>query len=259
MKANILKSLGLKNMNKQEWLNTVLRWKNKWTQFPPEIEDDSNGISLYKFVQVLNNHLKDDSVIIADAGSCGYVLSQSLQLKDNQRYLLDSGQMAMGACLGMSIGASFAKNKGEIICIVGDGSFQTCLRELSVIRYHFLPIKIFVWCNNGYLSIRNTSKSFYEGRLFGTDKDNGIFFPDLEKIASCYDMFYNRVDRIVDLDYIIKKSLKSNYPTVVEVICDPNQKITPNLAMKDGKPCELSDLAPFLSEEEYNMEMIKDE
>lgn len=245
------------SINKQEWLAKVKGWKNKWTQFPSEIEDNSNGISLYKIAQVLNQNLENDSVIVAEAGSCGYVLSQGLELKENQRYILDSGQMALGAW-PMAIGVCLARDKKTTILCVGDGSFQTNNSALGTIKYHKLPIVILVWNNSGYLSIRNTAKSFYENRLIGTDSEHGLFFPDLDKIADCYDFRYLFCDKAKYLDETIKFALKYNEPCIVEIKCDPNQKIIPTLAMKDGKSCPLHDLYPFLSEEEMKKEMINE-
>lgn len=245
-------------MIKQEWLNKGLHWKNKWSQFLPEYEDDSNGVNMYKFTQILNKYLKSDSVIISDAGSSGYVLAQSLELKGNQRYLPDSAQMAMGSGIPMGIGACLANDNKQIIVITGDGSFHSSLSALSTIRYYNLPIIIFVWNNNGYLSINNTCDSFYEGRRFGTDSTNGLFFPKIEKIAETCELNYIRIDKIKDLDSKIQESISLNTPVIVEVICWTNQKIVPGLAMKNGKSCELHDMAPFISDSEMEKEMIKD-
>jgi acetolactate synthase-1/2/3 large subunit len=245
-------------MTKQEWLDKGLHWKDKWSQFLPEYEDDSDGINMYKFTEILNKYLKSDSVILSDAGSCGYVLAQSLKLKDNQRYLPDSAQMAMGAAIPMGIGACLANDNKQVIVITGDGSFQSSLSALSTITYYRLPIIIIVWNNNGYLSINNTCDSFYDGRRFGTDSTNGLFFPEIKKIAELCELDYIYIQKIEELDLKIQQFISSSRPTIVEVKCWTNQKITPGLAMKNGKSCELHDMAPFISDSEMEKEMIKD-
>lgn len=241
----------------KNWLNKGLHWKNKWPQFLSEYENDSAGINMYKFTQILNKYLKSDSVIISDAGSVGYVLAQGLELKENQRYLPDSSQMGMGAW-PMAIGVCLANDRKQTIICTGDGSFNSAIPALSTIVKNNLNIKIFVWNNNGYLSISNTCDAFYNGRRFGTDKTNGLHFPELEKIALTYGLSYFKCDKIIDLDYIIKKTLKFNDSAICEVICDPNQKIVPGLAMKNGKSTALDDMSPYLSDEEYQNETIKD-
>lgn len=244
-------------MNKSQWLEKLAHWKNKWSQFLPEYENDLDNINMYKFVQILNKYLKNDSVIVSDAGSVGYVLAQSLELKENQRYLPDAGQMAMAAW-PMAIGVCLANDKKQTIVCTGDGSFNSAIPALSTIIKNNLNIKIFIWQNQGYLSIKNTCDAFYDKRRFGTDSSNGLHFPDIEKIAIAYGFSYFKCDKIIDLDYIIKKTLKFNDPTLCEIVCDPNQKIIPGLAMKNGKSTTLDDMSPYLSAEEMNLETIKD-
>jgi acetolactate synthase-1/2/3 large subunit len=243
--------------NRKEWLDKVLHWKNKWSQFLPEYEDDKNGINLYKFTEVLNKHLKDDSVIVSDAGSVGYVLAQSLELKDGQRYLADAGQMAMGAW-PLAIGVCLANNKKQTIVCTGDGSFNFCPHALATIRELDLPIVIFIWNNDGFLSIKNTSDAFYGGRRFGTDSSNGLFFPEIQDIAFAYQIEYLYCRRIEYLNGTIKLALENDKPIIIEIKCDPTQKIVPGLTMKNGKSCELNDMAPFISDEEMILETIED-
>ena len=239
-------------------LNKGLHWKNKWSQFLAEYEDDSDGVNMYKFTEILNKYLKSDSVIVSDAGSSGYVLAQSLELKAEQRYLPDSAQMAMGAGIPMGIGACLANDSKQTMVITGDGSFHSSISALSTITYYNLPIVIFVWNNNGYLSINNTCDSFYEGRRYGTNSTNGLFFPGIEKIAEAYKLKYIKIQNNRDLDSKIQEAISLSAPIIVEVTCWTNQKIVPGLAMKNGKSCELHDMAPFLCDSEMEKEMIKD-
>lgn len=250
-------------MNKQQWLDKVSHWKEKWPVFLPEYNNDDNGINLYAFLEVLNKNLKDDSCIVSDAGSAIYAPSTNLKLKEGQKFILDGSQAGMGAAIPMSIGVCLARNKQETICITGDGSFNTNIQELAVIKYHQLPIKIFVWNNLGYLSIKNSQLAFYGGRIFGTDSNNGLYFPEISKIAKAYGIQYSKISKIdtnygdsliVGIPYVFSR----NEPFICEISCDPDQKIQPSLAYKNGKSCPLNDMSPFLSDEEMNEEMIKD-
>ena len=244
------------SINKEQWIKKTLHWKNKWTQFLPEYDDDSNGINIYKFIEILNKNLKEDSVVCGDAGSIGYTLSQSLQLKENQRFILDSGQMGMGAW-PLGIGVCLARDKKQTIICTGDGSFNFCPQALGTIKELKLPIILFIWNNNGYLSIRNTCDAFYNGRKFGTDSSNGLFFPSILRIAKAYEIHYTHIDKIIDLHDRIKACFDINEPIICEIKCDPDQKIIPGTAMKNGKSCALDDMYPFLSKEEYEQETIR--
>ena len=46
-----------------------------------------------------------------------------------------------------------------------------------------LPIKIFVFDNDGYASIRQTQDRFFDGRYLGEGPRSGVTCPNLELIA----------------------------------------------------------------------------
>lgn len=245
----------------KEWIKKCQEWKTKYPVCLPEYAQDGNGINLYYFVERLSRRMKPDSVVISDAGSAFYVVSQGIQLKDGQRYITSGGQAEMGYTLPASIGISIAKGNKEVLGVTGDGSFQMNLQELQTIVYHDLPVKTFVWNNDGYLSIRASQSKFFEGRFLGTDSASGVSFPDLEKIAKAYGIKYYKVSQSSKLDEVIEEVL--NYPKAVicEVMCIRDQEIIPTVASyrkEDGtmvsKPLE--DMYPFMDREEFLNNMI---
>jgi len=244
-----------------EWLNKCRQWKKLWPVCLPEYVKDKKGINLYYFIDRLSAKLKKDSVVISDAGSAFYVTSQALQLKDGQRYITSGGQADMGFTIPAAIGVSIARNKKEVIGVTGDGSFQLNLQELQTIAHHRLAVKLFVWNNDGYLSIRATQSKFFEGRLIGTDKRSGVSFPDLKKIARAYGIKYYSLAKSRALDKTIENILKEKGPVICEVVCQPNQEVIPavsSLRKEDGtmvsKPLE--DMYPFLDRKTFLSEMI---
>ncbi len=244
-------------MNRKFWLNKVNFWKNKW-QYKKEQFSDSVGIDLYFFILTLSELLSEDSCVVATAGSSYYSTCQALRLKKNSRHIVTSSA-EMGCGPSLAIGCSFARNKKDVILIEGDGSINCSLDELSSIVSNQLPIKIFVFSNNGYLSIRNTMKNMFENRVFGTDNSNGLFLPPLEKIAGSYGIKYLSYNKHKGLDNIIKEVLEFKGPIIVDLKCNPNQIIHPGAGFtrdKDGKiiPLGLDRMSPQLSNEEFESE-----
>ena len=234
-------------------------WRKSWT-ITPSYESDEGGINLYDFMSKLNQHKPAGSVVISDAGSAYYVCSQAVDIKGNDRYVTTSAQAEMGFTIPACIGASFAGAK-SVIGVTGDGSFQMNIQELQTIVHHKLPIKLFVWNNDGYLSIRTTQKKFFDGREIGTDADSGISFPDLADIAHAYKIPYIRIEKYQQFDDAMRMIFKFNFPVIVEVMCKKWQEVVPTLMGKkneDGtvtaKPLE--DMYPFLPREEFYANMI---
>jgi acetolactate synthase-1/2/3 large subunit len=135
------------------------------------------------------------------------------------------------------------------------------IQELQTIKHHNLPVKIFVWNNNGYLSIRATQRKFFEGRYIGTDSASGVSFPPLRKIASAYGLQYRFLKSGRNLAKKLAAILSQDGPLVCEVACFPDQEIIPTVASTknpDGTIVSrpLEDMYPFLPREEFLAEMI---
>ena len=66
----------------------------------------------------------------------------------------------MGFALPAILGAFYASNL-PIIFVIGDGSIMMNLQELETIRYHKIPVKIFIINNNAYAIIRKRQNDLF--------------------------------------------------------------------------------------------------
>lgn len=243
-------------MNKSEWIKKCQHWKNKWENESFILND--NNLNLYSVVESINKFTTHEDVIMWDAGSPSYVCPVNLRNKGcGHRMIFSPSQADMGWALPASIGVAL-ESKRKVLAIIGDGSFMSNLQELATIKYHKLDITIFVINNNGYLSIENTQRKYYNGRVYGTSKDSGLFFPQLDMIAESFELEYSFIFDKKKLNrYFIDEYKISKKPRIVEVFCKPfEMEVTPSQAMKDGKQAGLHDMYPFLPEEVLNEEMI---
>ena len=95
-----------------------------------------------------------------------------------------------------------------------------------------------------------------EDRFFGTDSTNGLYFPDLVKVAESYGIKAIRIEKNDELDNKIKEAIDSDEPVLCDVICDEWQYLIPRISsekMPDGtlKAHDYSDMFPFLPRDEY--------
>ncbi|MFO1525304.1 MAG: thiamine pyrophosphate-binding protein [Turneriella sp.] len=245
----------------RQWKEKCLHWKKIWPVCSPTYHSERNGVNMYHFIEELANHLKPNSVIVSDAGSAYYVTSQAIRISEQQRYLTSGAQAEMGFTIPAAIGASMGKDRQEVVAITGDGSFQSNIQELQTIRHNKLPIKIFVWNNDGYLSIQATQTKFFEKRYIGTDSASGVSFPNTEKIAQAYGLLFVKITGVSDLAQGIEIAMQHNGPVLCEVICPKHQEVIPTLSSKkneDGKMVSkpIEDMYPFLERQEFLREMI---
>lgn len=248
----------------ESWINwgeACRNWREKWPVCLPEYADGKEGINKYFFIEKLKDHLKSDSAVVSDAGSSYYVTSQALKIRDQQRYVTSGAQADMGFTLPAAIGVSVAKGNGEVVGITGDGSFQMNIQELQTLVHHQLPVKLVVWNNNGYLSIRATQRKFFAGRELGTDPASGVSFPSTEKIAAAYGIPFHKVSDPALLDTALDQLMAVSGPMILEVMCPQNQEVIPTASSKklpDGRMVSkpLEDMYPFLDRAEFLANMM---
>ena len=136
------------------------------------------------------------------------------------------------------------------------------LQELQTVIGRWLPIKIFVINNGGYHSIRQTQKNFFGEPLVGVGVDSGdLTFPSMEKLAWAYGFPYVSIRGNRELDEKLEEALAIDGPVICEVFVTMDQNFEPKSAAKklpDGTLVSppLEDLAPFLSDEEMDENMI---
>ncbi|MBI3342292.1 thiamine pyrophosphate-binding protein, partial [Candidatus Curtissbacteria bacterium] len=104
------------------WVAKCSQWKMKYPMVLPEFRKE-NPVNSYYFAEVLASLARENDTILLDTSSCFHVVSQAWKVKEGQRFLTTGGISTMGYWVA-SIGASVAKNKGRVLAITGDGSFQ---------------------------------------------------------------------------------------------------------------------------------------
>lgn len=167
----------------------------------------------------------------------------------------------MGYDLPAAIGAAIAHGK-RVVCLAGDGSINLNIQELQTIVHHRLPVKIFVFNNGGYLSIRSTQSNFF-GRLVGEGPASGVSFPDMVKVAEAYGVSASRMAQTTQFA-AIREVLDSPGPALCDVRLDPSQEFEPRLKSRrlaDGSIATpaLEDMYPFLEPDELNANLLVEE
>lgn len=245
----------------KQWHNWCLERKELLPVILPEHKNTEGPVNLYYFMSTLTECLDENDIIVAGNGSACVGLFQSGIVKAGQRMIYNSGCATMGYDLPAAIGACMSNDKKRIICLAGDGSIQMNIQELQTIIYHNLPIKIFHLNNNGYISMKQTMRSFFQGRVVASDKDTGVSFPDIIKLATAYGFHTEVIEDHASMVENIKKVLSKDGPVMCEVKLLTDYIFAPKLSSErkpDGRMVSkpLEDLFPFLSREEFKKHMI---
>ena len=239
-------------LTKPEWLKKSILWKKKYPIVLKEYRIQKKFVNPYYFMEKLSKHLSKDEVVVADDGAHLTWTIQSLKVLKKQRLFSAFGNSPMGYALPAAIGASIALKKKRIICIDGDGSIQINIQELQTLVSNKLPVKIIILNNEGYGIIKQFQELYLNQRYEAVDPKKGVTNPNFSKVAKAYGISYCEIKKNSDIDKILKKTIKSKKPEIINIFVKPNQKIIPKLAF--GSPLE--DLSPQLSRKEFLENMI---
>ena len=248
-----------------KWINQCNEWKKKYPVCLPEYKQNKKSLNSYLLIDTLCKHSKKNDIFVSDAGGTYYATCQAIQLtKPGQRYITSGAMATMGYSLPAAIGISVATNKGRVIALTGDGSFQQNLQELQTLIEYDLPVKLFVLNNDGYESIRVSQKNYFNNRLIGESNQSGLSFPDTLKIAKAYGIKAVRIRNYQELENKLDGILNFDKAVIVDVIIPRDQPIIPTVSSvvnPDGTMSSrpLEDMAPFLDREEYKKNLYIDE
>lgn len=245
----------------KEWVRHCVSLRSKYPWVGPEHADTGGFINSYPFMNRLAGYFKQDQVVVTDMGTALLSGHQVLPIRPGQRLMTSTGLGEMGYGLPGAIGASFARGKGEVLCLNCDGGMMMNLQELQTVAHHRLPIKLIIFNNDGYLMIKHTQKAMLGGRYAGTDKSTGVSCPDFSKLAGAFGIPAAQVRTWAEFDAAIGAMQASEGPMIVEVFMDPGQLFVPklSLAVAEGGALispPLEDLSPLLSREALKADML---
>jgi acetolactate synthase-1/2/3 large subunit len=232
------------------WMATCRHWKAKYPVMQAEYRDTSKGINSYYFMEVLARNMDDDAILVADVGVAVLSSMQSMPLNGRQRLLHSGGVSAMGIGLPGAIGACLGGAGRQTISLNGDGGMMMNMQELQTVAHHNLPIKIFVFCNQGYLTMRFTQNTHF-GRESIAGVNSDLTCANFFQAAGAFGLPAARLTGTVDLEQGIKSVLAHPGPVLCEVHSPEDQLLMPRVKarIEDGKflPARLDDMWPHLA------------
>lgn len=248
------------DLERPEWLQICKNWRERYPVVLPEYKNEK-PVNSYYFTDRLSELSPPGANILVDTGSCFHVAAQAWKIKKDQRFLTTGGISTMGYWVA-AMGMCAANDRKSTIVITGDGSLQMNLQELATVKINNLPLKIFIFNNNGYLLMRHTQRNFFESRMIGESPASGVWCPDSLKIAQAYDIKGVRISSVEEVDEKIKEVLDYDGPVICDVMTPEWQLLIPRVTSEKGPDGKMisnpfENMFPFLSKEELDENMIK--
>jgi acetolactate synthase-1/2/3 large subunit len=241
----------------KEWLDYTRSIRQAIPLIEPINKTREAYISPFVFAETLSRISLDDDVIIpCSSGGAFTVMMQTFELKNKQKMVTNKGLASMGYGLSGAIGASVANKDKRVILVEGDGGFAQNIQEIGTVAINQLNLKIFIFDDSGYASIRATQKNYFKGSYVGCDIETGLGLPHWEKLFDAWNIPALRLHKDFEKDLQFNSLFESKEPAAFIVSIDPEQTYFPKITSRitetgsmESNP--LHQMTPDLDEELY--------
>jgi len=206
---------------RSQYLKEVIALRKQWED---EVEQLSSSecapVNLQRPLLELRNTLEREAIIVVGSGGVRGAVNQMFPIYHPRTHLSCGDSSSLGWAVPASIGARLAMPARQVICLVGDGDFLHSLQEIAVCVMHTIPVVFVVFNNSGYMSMRDGQCGVF-GRHYGCEfnlPDGKPYSPNYAEIARSFGLDAWRVEHTSQLRSTYQKALKSNGPSLVEVI-----------------------------------------
>ena len=255
----------IKNFKTQKSHTRFLKWsRNNLNKFPvfqkKFLISPKNKINPYVFLNNFFGKINYKSTIVTGDGTAAVITFKIAYLKKGQRLYTNKGSASMGYDLPALLGAitSNKEKDRKFYCITGDGSIMMNLQELETLKMLKENFTIFILNNDGYHSIRQTQKNFFDTEI-GCGPTSGLSFPNFKSISLAFNYKYYKINKINDLKKL-GEIIKNNNKNICEIFIDKNQLFEPRLVSYNDSEGNLvspalHDMTPRFSDEDLKKNM----
>jgi acetolactate synthase-1/2/3 large subunit len=203
-----------------DWQQEVQSLVACWKESFKEISKDGgspNAINPYFVIASLNTMITPEDVVVADTGYMGAFAATLIDVeKAGRKYIHTAG--SLGWAFPASLGAQFAvRDKGRVICIIGDGGFGYHVSDLETALRWNLPVVVIVM-NNSTLGFNYHLQKFIYKDVVPEVND----FMDLDygAVARAFGGYGEKVRRAEEVEEALKRALDIGRPALLDIAID---------------------------------------
>ncbi|OLY94769.1 acetolactate synthase, large subunit, biosynthetic type [Cnuella takakiae] len=208
-----------------EWLQRFAEFTQKEQEIciQPEMNPDSEVMSMAEVLDALNELTNGDAVIVTDVGQHQMVGCRYAKFNKTRSNVTSGGLGTMGFALPAAIGAKYGAPDRPVVAIIGDGGFQMTLQELGTIMQFGAQVKILI-LNNEFLGmVRQWQQLFHDRRYSFVN----ITSPDFVALAKSYYIEGQKVSQRATLKAALKTMLDHDGAYLLEVMVGKENNVFP--------------------------------
>jgi len=205
------------------------RWGKRVAEFRCQVNGNGNGhkseyLRAPDVVRALRKALPREAVVTTEVGQCQMWAALHYDAYDPRTFFTSGGLGTMGWGFPAAIGVKAARPDVPVVDIAGDGSFGMTENSMATSVEEELPVVVVVLNNKMLGMVAQWQRLFFEHR-YSAVKLNGN--PDMVKLAEAYGAEGVRVDTIEAFEAAVRRAIKSDVSTVIDVPIDPEENVYP--------------------------------
>ncbi len=203
------------------WLEKVKKLKE---QLRDEVNCGENCLKPPQILMELRKILPGDAIITTEVGQNQMWAALHFVAYKPRTFISSGGLGTMGFGFPAAIGAKVACPEKPVLDIAGDGSFIMTEQELACSVTERIPVTVVI-LNNSVLGMVAQWQRLFYNRRYSAVKLGGV--PDFVKLAEAYGAQGFRVGSLNEFSEAVKRAMKSDVTTVIDVPISPEENVFP--------------------------------
>jgi len=211
----------IKKKEGSPWVDRVKELKDK---FLSEMDFGEGDLTSPKLLKELRRILPKNAIVATEVGQNQMWAALHFQTYKPRTFISSGGLGTMGFGFPASIGAKVACPSCPVVDIAGDGSFRMTEQELGTSVTEDIPVIVVILNNSMLGMVAQWQRLFYNRKYAAVELGS---LPDFAKLAQSYGAEGTRVGSLKEFSAAMKKALKNEVTTVIDVPISPEADVFP--------------------------------
>ncbi|NIR86872.1 biosynthetic-type acetolactate synthase large subunit [Candidatus Bathyarchaeota archaeon] len=218
----------LQKRESSPWFKRIQEVKE---QLKERISGGEKDLKPPRLIKELRKILPNDAIVATEVGQNQMWAALHFPVYKPRTFISSGGLGTMGFGFPASIGAKVACPDRPVVDIAGDGSFRMTEQELACSVMEKIPVTVIVLNNSVLGMVAQWQRLFYGRRYSAVDLGS---VPDFVKLAEAYGAEGTRVGSLKEFSKAVRKAMKSEVTTVIDVPISPEEDVFPMIPAGAG-------------------------
>jgi acetolactate synthase-1/2/3 large subunit len=227
----VIRQLLVHRLKQRENSPWFIRVKELKEQFQSEMDPGDCDLKPPLLLKELRKMLPANAILTTEVGQNQMWAALYFETYKPRTFISSGGLGTMGFGFPAALGAKVACPRTLVVDIAGDGSFRMTEQELACSVTEKIPVIVIILNNSMLGMVAQWQRLFYNRRYSAVKLGSS---PDFVKLAEAYGAQGFRAGSLKEFSEAMKKALKSEVTTVIDVPISPEENVFPMVPAGKG-------------------------